>query len=378
MFSREYLEMFKSTVIKYMDDEKIFGYCPFTNRNEQLRCGILSSRAKVIIFDTRTSYINATQLVQDFRLNPSKEFSKLKCTKNFKEILDHIEQTINLTPSTNRKYVTLPNYDTKDKQFKAMYLLRPSCRNVGYAGTYVHPDLIIHILIWCNYKLASELSRFITSILLHEGANENITLETELEHQITKLSESLQQKNSIIDALKAENKQLLRELSTPDFDIIQYQKTLNYLADLKEENLQLKKSLSTLSPSINEAILIVDNYDDDKCKYGSRLHKLTIMLIMENELERYVKLLSKEKTLTEEEIEQQLIDGRLKFKTDILLKIVPLRNVDPEFLELFVSKYEDAIDMWIEKDKNKSFLMTTDVKAVKDCLVEFTGEWQVI
>ena len=102
------------------------------------------------------------------------------------------------------------------------------------------------------------------------------------------------------------------------------------------------------------------------------------MLIMENELERYVKLLSKEKTLTEEEIEQQLIDGRLKFKTDILLKIVPLRNVDPEFLELFVSKYEDAIDMWIEKDKNKSFLMTTDVKAVKDCLVEFTGEWQVI
>ena len=168
MFSREYLEMFKSTVIKYMDDEKIFGYCPFTNRNEQLRCGILSSRAKVIIFDTRTSYINATQLVQDFRLNPSKEFSKLKCTKNFKEILDHIEQTINLTPSTNRKYVTLPNYDTKDKQFKAMYLLRPSCRNVGYAGTYVHPDLIIHILIWCNYKLASELSRFITSILLHD------------------------------------------------------------------------------------------------------------------------------------------------------------------------------------------------------------------
>lgn len=378
MFSREYLEMFKSTVIKYMDDEKIFGYCPFTNRNEQLRCGILSSRAKVIIFDTRTSYINATQLVQDFRLNPNKEFSKLKCTKNFKEILDHIEQTINSTPSINRKYITLPNYDTKDKQFKAMYFLRPSCRNVGYAGTFVHPDLIIHILIWCNYKLASELSRFITSMLLHEGANENVTLETEYEHQITKLNESLQQKNSIIEALKMENKALLRELSTPDFDIIQYQKTLNYLADLKEENLQLKKSLSSSSPSINEAILIVDNYDDDKCKYGSRLHKLSLMLIMESELERYVRLLSKEKTLTEEEIEQQLIDGRLKFKTDILLKIVPLRNVDPEFLELFVSKYEDTIDMWIEKDKNKSFLMTTDVKAVKDCLVEFTGEWQVI
>lgn len=378
MFSREYLEMFKSTVIKYMDDEKIFGYCPFTNRNEQLRCGILSSRAKVIIFDTRTSYINATQLVQDFRLNPNKEFSKLKNTKNFKEILDHIEQTINLTPSTNRKYITLPNYDTKDKQFKAMYLLRPSCRNVGYAGTYVHPDLIIHILIWCNYKLASELSRFITSILLHEGANENITLETELEHQIAKLTESLQQKNSIIDALKAENKQLLRELSTPDFDIIQYQKTLNYLADLKEENAMLKKSLSSSVSSINEAILIVDNYDDDKCKYGSRLHKLSLMLIMESEIERYVKLLSKEKTLTEEEIEQQLIDGRLKFKTDILLKIVPLRNVDPEFIELFVSKYDDSIDIWIEKDKNKTYVMTTDVRAVKDCLVEFTGQWLIV
>ena len=140
----------------------------------------------------------------------------------------------------------------------------------------------------------------------------------------------------------------------------------------------LKKTLSSSVSSINEAILIVDNYDDDKCKYGSRLHKLSLMLIMESEIERYVKLLSKEKTLTEEEIEQQLIDGRLKFKTDILLKIVPLRNVDPEFIELFVSQYEDSIEIWIEKDKNKTYVMTTDVRAVKDCLVEFTGQWLIV
>ena len=98
MFSKQYHDMFNSTVIKYMDDDKIYGYCPFTNRNEQMDISIAEKKAKVIIFDTRTSYINATQLVSSFRVSPSKEFSQLTKTKNFKEVVDYVENEINQQP----------------------------------------------------------------------------------------------------------------------------------------------------------------------------------------------------------------------------------------------------------------------------------------
>ena len=180
MFSQTYLDMLKSTIIKYMDDDKIFAYSPFSNREEQMDLSIAEKKGKVIIFDTRTSYINATQLVDAFKDKPFKEFCKLTKTKNFKDLIDYIEDEINKDPHPNKKFQKYPNWDNKGKYFKALYLVRPSSKNIGYAGTYVHPDLIIHVLVWCNNKLSSKISNLITSILLHEGADETISFDTVL------------------------------------------------------------------------------------------------------------------------------------------------------------------------------------------------------
>ena len=93
-------------------------------------------------------------------------------------VIEDVENEINQDPHPNKKYLKYPNWDNKGKYFKAEYMIRPSCKNIGYAGTYVHPDLIIHVLVWCNNKLASSISKLITSILLHEGANELETFDS--------------------------------------------------------------------------------------------------------------------------------------------------------------------------------------------------------
>lgn len=380
MFSQEYLDMFKSTIIKYMDEDKIFAYSPFTNRNEQMNLSINEKKAKVIVFDTRTSYINATQLVKAFRVTTSKEFSQLTKTKNFKEVVEYVEEEINKDPHPNKKYLKYPNYDNKGKYFKAMYQIRPSVKNIGYAGTYVHPDLIIHVLVWCNNKLSSEISKLITAILLHEGANETISLESENKAQIENLTKSLEKKKEIIKTLETENKELIKQIDSNQFDIIQYQKTINYLSDIREENEILKRALNKASVlgAQSQAVLVIANYDNDKCKYGSKMYKLTLMLIDENDVEKYVYKYSRQDKLTEEELEQQLIDGKIEIKYDVIFKIISLRGVPQDFIQNFVSIYEDQIEIWLDRIKTKLYLMTTDINGFKECFVEYMGDYMVI
>ena len=269
MFAQDYLNMFNSTIIKYMDEDKIFAYSPFTNRDEQMNISVCDRKGKVIVFDTRTSYINATQLINSFKTSPTKEFSQLSKTKTFKEIVEYVENEINKDPHPDKKFLKYPNYDNKGKYFKAMYSIRPSVKNVGYAGTYVHPDLIIHVLVWCNHKLSSQISKLITSILLHEGANEMVSLNAEIENKMKALSTSLEKKKEYIKALESKNEELIEQIDSNEFDIIQYQKTIDYLSDLREENNMLRKALNTssLMAAQNQAVLVVANYDDEKYKY---------------------------------------------------------------------------------------------------------------
>lgn len=365
-----------------MDDDKIFAYSPFSNREEQMDLSITEKKGKVIIFDTRTSYINATQLVDAFKDKPFKEFCKLTKTKNFKELIDYVEGEINQDPHPNKKYQKYPNWDNKGKYFKALYLVRPSSKNIGYAGTYIHPDLIIHVLVWCNNKLSSKISKLITSILLHEGVNETISFNATMEDEMKKLNASIKEREKIIDILKTENKELIEQIDSNNFDIIQYHKTLNYLSDVREEHATLKKSLnknsSTSLSAANQAIVIIENYDNGKCKYGSKLHKLTLLLIDENDLEKYVNKYSRHDKLNEEELEEQLINGEIEIKTDVLLKIISLRGVPQDFIQNFVSIYEDQLDIWLERVKTKQFLMTTEIENFKDCFVEYIGDWMII
>ena len=467
MFSPAYMNMFTSSIIDYIDEDNTFGYCAFSNREEQLDLSIMEKKSKVIIFDTRTGYVNATLLVETFRDKQDKEFNKLTKMKDFRDLIDYIEDEINSNPHPSNKFKKCPNWDINKKYFKATYVVRQKSSTICCSGVYVHPDLISFILSWCNNKLMAKISRLTTTLLLNEGCNEMVLFKNIIEEEEGKLLDSISDREKITDIIKTGCTEEIKKIDHPSFDVIQYHKLLNYVSDAVDEyvmkksseggsgkcgsngesngecdieddvvpvgavvdlrsrvndgklingksNVELKHELkpdgkgkldpddpvnansepisepiskpiikvtkkrsSTLSVT-NQAIVIIDNYDDGKCKYGSKLHKLSLLLIPETDLDKYVDKFSRQDKLNEEQLEEQLIKGTIELKSDIILKIISLRDVPQDFAKIYVSSYEDQIDIWLEREKKKQYLMTTNIEEFKQTFVDFIGDWMVI
>lgn len=371
----EYTAMFQATKIQYFDTTKCFAYAPFTNRAEQIDLGVMERKAKVIIFDTRTSYINATQLVNEFKDSDYRRFVDFSKTKHFQDSLKLIEEELNSHPPTDQKYYKLPCYSASDKIFVGSYSIRQSSRTDGFAGTYVHPDMIIHVLLWCNFKLAAKVSKFITTLFLREGANESVTISNEIKDEMTDLYADLDEKNKIIEKINAENRYLSDYVDSVKFDIVQYHKSLSYIADLREENKLLRKALAAVPNSNYQMILVVRHYDPDgKFSYGAKGYKLSLVLINANDLERYLLKYNKTEPQTEEDVEKNII----KYSSEVIYRIPSLKDVSPDFDAVFISIYEDQIDMWVEKTKTKEYICTTDIDAFTAALSEFCADWQSV
>lgn len=370
-----YTSMFNTTRIQYFDKAKHFAYAPFTNRSEQIEMNVMERKAKVIIFDTTTSYVNATQLVDAFKDSEYKRLSDFTKNKHYKDCVAMIQDELNQNRSIDSKYYKLPCYDPKEKCFTAFYLVRQSSKTDGYAGTYVHPDMIIHILAWCNFKLASKISKFITALFLREGANESVTLTKTADDEVDALSEDLEEKQAVIDKINAENRYLNDYVDSLKFDVIQYQKQLSYINDLREENKALHKSLASVQSNSFQMVLVVRHYDKEgRFAYGSKSYRLSLLLISDADLERYLQKYNKQEEQTEEDVEHNII----RYSTEIIYRIPSLRDVAPDFDDKFVSLYEDQIDIWTEKIKNKEYICTTDIKQFQEALSEFCSDWQVV
>lgn len=371
----EYTDMFKSAIIHYFDQSKFFAYAPFTNRSEQIDLNIMDKKAKVIVFDTRTSYVNATLLVEEFKDKDYKRLTDFTKSKHYKECLALVENELNSNTHVDNKYYKLPCYDPKGKYFTASYQIRQSIKTDGFAGTYVHPDMIIHILTWCNFKLASKISKFITTIFLREGANENITLTTKIDDEMEELYKDIEEKNQIIEKIKAENRYLSDYVNSVKFDIVQYHKSMSYINDIKEENRILKKTVANISTNKFQIILVVRHYDKEGLySYGSKGSKLSLLLINDFDLERYLQKYNKIEPQTEDDI----INDIVKYSIEIVYKIPSLKDVPSDFDTKFISIYEDQIEIWTEKTKNKQYIYTTDMDAFIMSLSEFCSDWQSI
>lgn len=375
----ETLNILKQSVVKYIDEDKLFAYCSFSNREEQVELEILDNKGKVIVFDTRTGYINVSLLVEAFRDTPAKEFSVLSKSKYFKEQIESLETDINRDQHPNKKYLKYPNYDNKTKYFRALYKINPSSRTVGFAGTYAHPNLLVSILSWSNYKLCIKLSTYFMSALLHEGVNENMSIDTLIEDENASMNESLQCRQQIVNIIENGTKEEINNIEDITFDIVQYAKVSNYLAQVHQEYMQKNKNGKILTDSTNQAVIIIDNYDEGKYKFGGSLHKLTFMLINEEDVEKYVNKFSRVETnLTEEELEEQLFTGMIKIKYDVILKMISLRKVPQDFVQNYISIYEEQFPVWIEKIKTKNYVITSDIKALIETFTEYIGDYMIV
>ena len=82
--------------------------------------------------------------------------------------------------------------------------------------------------------------------------------------------------------------------------------------------------------------------------------------------------------LSEAELEEQLIKGEINVKSDVILKVISLRGVPQDYVQHFVSVYEDQVDVWLERVKTKQYVMTTELEKLKERFVEYMGDYMII
>lgn len=151
-----YKELFDLATMKYIDDNKRFALVNYYD--------------KFIILDTTTYFINATKFIQIFSSGKKTNLNDWMKTASAKNVIEEYEQP---------------------------YKIKQGKKSNNYSGTYIHPDIIIYLIIYCNIKLAANISKFITCLMLK--ANNNKSFLNEIEYYENETKEILEQRKEILD-----------------------------------------------------------------------------------------------------------------------------------------------------------------------------------
>nr|AEX63244.1 putative KilA-N domain-containing protein [Moumouvirus Monve] len=131
-----------------------------------------------VIFMRKYGYVNATNLCKSVK----KEFYHWKENKHTKELFKGLKSS----PGMSREPLILKN-------MKGEYMTR---------GTYVHPELIIHVACWCSIEYALKVSKIMIQYHAKEEIEKREILLKKKDDKIDKLSKKL-------DTLIVNNKKLL-------------------------------------------------------------------------------------------------------------------------------------------------------------------------
>lgn len=369
-----YLSIFMSTLVKYIDSSHNFAYSIFSNKSEQIASNILTKSSKAIIFDTRTGYINVKVFINQFHDDQfNKSYSDICKNKSFREIMSNIESIMNSHSNIDTKYYKLPFYNIKSHRFTASYDIRPTTKSANYAGKYVHPDMVTSILTQINNTFNHNITLLISSILLNEGVNELVTLTSIINSQQLSLINDSTSYRQIISSNDIANN--IPNDQSDQFNMIEYYKSLSFIESYNDEI-----NLNHSSPSINSSnkrqiILIVRHYDSSgEFMYGTNYYKLSLILINENDLEAYLKKYNKPNPQTDDEVLHDI----LSYESEVIHRISLLKDVVINFSDIFVSIYEEKIDIWTLIEKDKKYICTIDLPELIRALIEFTIDWQII
>ena len=171
----------------------------FSNSSEQM-LGIQTPVTKVLIYDSRTGYFNASHLVQALNkvnnvhaseLNEltdisTKDFSKLLHFKGFADTLEMLEVELNAEQEYINK--SLPNYDEKRTHVVACYNLKHDL----FGGTFVHPALLSFVMMYANHEIMLDMSMFMLSFYNKQVSNSTLNITSSIEH-INSIPEQLDQ-----------------------------------------------------------------------------------------------------------------------------------------------------------------------------------------
>lgn len=159
-----------------------YAFIHFGNQNALQRYKVDNANNatdKILIFHRATRYINASHIVKAFRLSgSSKKAADYFRLKEAREMLEFIEVKLN-DKSTNEAYNELKGsicYNASTGTIKASFIERNKCCTPDISGTYVHPDCLIYILIWCNKYIANDLNKFVYSMFMYQGINKHASI----------------------------------------------------------------------------------------------------------------------------------------------------------------------------------------------------------
>jgi len=423
------------TIVQYLDNEQHFAYVALSNLAEQKNLHLNSGIAKVLVFDTRTHYFNASILVRQFREDQDVDLASLMKMKITKDIMERIEVKINNDPEIkdNKQLMKLPTYNNKQKYHKANYRINSSNKTFAYTGTYLHPDMLGFIIAWCNITMMNMISELVMSTLILEGTDETVNFETITNKCIDQLTESAEHRKQLIhrinaqidhdasvmglselatdstdsnddsdtdvkfkrktqvDHVKQQQTKIVRQQDQADellktsttfqelinsdetFDYLQYQKLMRYIIDVKQNS----KYSADENTTLNQAIAVIANYDDKEFIYKSGSYKLTVALVNELDIDKYISKYVQTKRPTEEELEAELCEGKFSIKYEVILKIPSLRGVPDNFLQNYVSIYDSDIDLDIKRVKAKTYLYTTEIDEFKESFMKYIEDWML-
>nr|WBF70308.1 ankyrin repeat protein [Megavirus caiporensis] len=230
-----------------------------------------------VIFMRKNGYVNATNLCK----NTKKEFYHWKENQFAKELM----QGLKSSPGMSREPLILKN-------MKGAYTTR---------GTYVHPELIIHIASWCSIEYALKVSKIMIQYHAKEEVEKRELLLKKKDDKIDKLSKKLDTLIVNNKELLSNNQELLQKNEKMDNRIKRLVKKNDEIYNINQDMLGKIDVISNDRvvkgrSSDDHMFVIVKNnddpteYDDDEDIYeysAFRLMKKSYKIRMSEHLERH-------------------------------------------------------------------------------------------
>ncbi|AVL94489.1 putative KilA-N domain-containing protein [Moumouvirus australiensis] len=240
----------------------------YENINDEYSIGKLGDFD--VIFMRKYGYVNATNLCKSVK----KEFYHWKENKHTKELFKGLKSS----PGMSREPLILKN-------MKGEYMTR---------GTYVHPELIIHVACWCSIEYALKVSKIMIQYHAKEEIEKRELLLKKKDDKIDKLSKKLDRQNNKIDELLQKNEKMdnrIKRLVKKNDEIYNINQDMLGKIDVISNDRVVKGKTSD-----DHMFVIVknnddpDEYEDDEELYeysAFRLMKKSYKIRMSEHLERH-------------------------------------------------------------------------------------------
>lgn len=279
----------KDASVKPLDDNGYFSYAAVFNAQCSHAFGIYSAKPKVVIFDTRTSYFNATKLIDAFRDNENKNVQRYTTSSAYKCLKPLIEDKLEvLTETDKQKYFNTPALMRNESHTVVIssYAIktpkkRGSLTIPVYDGMYLHPAFFVSVITYANAQLFETLSYTILSDMIVLGLDRKANY-----------VETIMNNSQTVSRLVAERTQCVNDkvLTTDTFDMLEWNKLFDYqrLEESAPRNTKTHE-IDHLVKNVEQALVVIRYFQDENDYDGTEddIH-LMFRVIAYEDLRDYV------------------------------------------------------------------------------------------